>query len=221
MAKLSVIDLSGNTTGSIDLDDAVFGGEVREHLLWEVVRSQRAAKRRGTHKVKGRSEVNLTKDKYIKQKGSGGARHGSKRTNLYPKGGRVHGPVPHLYILHVNKKTMAGALRSVLSLRAKAGDLLIVKEFNGDAPKTKLLAKGLEAIKAPRALLVDSGENTWLRRTAANLAQSDFLDIRGLNVYDILRYPKLVIAEGVIRELEARLLKTVPTRTAAAAGGAS
>jgi large subunit ribosomal protein L4 len=109
----------------------------------------------------------------------------------------------------------------VLSLRAKAGDLLIVKEFNGEAPKTKLLAKGLEAIKAPRALLVDSGENSWLRRTAANLAQSDFLDIRGLNVYDILRYPKLVIAEGVIRELEARLLKTVPTRTAAAAGGAS
>jgi large subunit ribosomal protein L4 len=159
-------------------------------------------------------EVNLTKDKYIKQKGSGGARHGNKRTNLYPKGGRVHGPVPHLYILHVNKKTMAGALRSVLSLRAKAGDLLVVKEFTAEAPKTKLLAKGLEAIKAPRALLVDSGENSWLRRTAANLEHADFLDIRGINVYDILRYPKLVIAEGVMRELEARLLKTVPKRAA-------
>jgi large subunit ribosomal protein L4 len=215
MAKLSVIDLAGNAAGSIELDDAVFGAEVREHLLWEVVRSQRAAKRRGTHKVKGRSEVNLTKDKFIKQKGSGGARHGSKRTNLFPKGGRVHGPVPHLYILHVNKKAMAGALRSVLSLRAKAGDLIVVKEFAADQPKTKLLAKGLEAIKAPRALLVDSGENTWLRRTASNLALSDFLDVRGINVYDILRYPKLVIAEGVMRELEARLKKTVPTRTAA------
>ena len=93
--------------------------------------------------------------------------------------------------------------------------MLVVKEFTADAPKTKLLAKGLEAIKAPRALLVDSGDNTWLRRTAANLALSDFLDVRGLNVYDILRYPKLVIAEGVMRELEARLVKTLPTRTAA------
>src|SRR5688500_8939053 len=98
MAKLSVIDLTGKQLGDIEVDDAVFGADVKEHLLWEVVRSQRAAKRRGTAKVKGRSEVNLTKDKVVKQKGSGGARHGSKRTNLYPKGGRVHGPVPHLYI---------------------------------------------------------------------------------------------------------------------------
>lgn len=217
MAKLSVIDLQGNATGSIELDDGVFAAPVKEHLLWEAVRSLRAAKRRGTAKVKGRSEVNLTKDKYIKQKGSGGARHGNKRTNLYPKGGRVHGPVPHLYILHVNKRAMAGALRSALSLRAQAGDLLVVKAFAGDAPKTKLLAQGLVAIKAPRALLVDTGDNEWLRRTSKNLAQANFLDVRGLNVYDILKYPKLVIAEGAIRALEERLKKTVPKRAAAGA----
>ena len=217
MAKLSVIDLTGKQVGDIDVDDAVFGAEVKEHLLWEVVRSQRAAKRRGTAKVKGRSEVNLTKDKVVKQKGSGGARHGSKRTNLYPKGGRVHGPVPHLYILHVNKKAMAGALRSVLSLRAKAGDLLVVKEFTAAEPKTKLLAKGLEAISATRALLVDEGSNEWLRRTSKNLAKADFLDVRGINVYDILRYPKLVIAESAIRLVEAHLQKTLPKRAAAGA----
>ncbi len=217
MAKLSVIDLSGKAVGSIEVSDAVFAAEVKEHLLWEAVRSLRAAKRRGTAKVKGRSEVNLTKDKYIKQKGSGGARHGNKRVNLYPKGGRVHGPVPHLYILHVNRRAMAGAMRSVLSLRAKAGDLLVVKEFTGEAAKTKILAKALETIKAPRALLVDKGENTWLRRTSANLAKADFLDARGVNVYDIMRYPKLVIAESSLRELEARLLKTVSKRAQAGA----
>jgi large subunit ribosomal protein L4 len=217
MAKLSVIDLTGKQVGDIEVDDAVFGAEVKEHLLWEVVRSQRAAKRRGTAKVKGRSEVNLTKDKVVKQKGSGGARHGSKRTNLYPKGGRVHGPVPHLYILHVNKKAMAGALRSVLSLRAKSGDLLVVKEFTADEPKTKLLAKGLEAISATRALLVDEGSNEWLRRTSKNLAKADFLDVRGINVYDVLRYPKLVIAESAIRLVEAHLQKTLPKRAAAGA----
>ncbi|MBC8073210.1 MAG: 50S ribosomal protein L4 [Deltaproteobacteria bacterium] len=217
MAKLSVIDLTGKQVGDIEVDDAVFGAEVKEHLLWEVVRSQRAAKRRGTAKVKGRSEVNLTKDKVVKQKGSGGARHGSKRTNLYPKGGRVHGPVPHLYILHVNKKAMAGALRSVLSLRAKAGDLLVVKEFTAAEPKTKLLAKALEAISATRALLVDEGTNEWLRRTSKNLAKADFLDVRGINVYDILRYPKLIIAESAIRLVEAHLQKTLPKRAAAGA----
>jgi large subunit ribosomal protein L4 len=159
MAKLKVIDLSGKSVGDIELDDAVFGAPIKEHLLWEVVRAQRAAKRRGTAKVKGRSEVNLTKDKYIKQKGSGGARHGNKRVNLYPKGGRVHGPVPHLYILHVNKKAMAGALRSVLSLRAQSGDLLVVKELTGAQPKTKLLASALKANNAERALLVDEVSN--------------------------------------------------------------
>lgn len=214
MAKLKVIDLSGKSVGDIELDDAVFGAPVKEHLLWEVVRAQRAAKRRGTAKVKGRSEVNLTKDKYIKQKGSGGARHGNKRVNLYPKGGRVHGPVPHLYILHVNKKAMAGALRSVLSLRAKEGALVIVKELTGAQPKTKLLASGLKAIDAERALIVDEGSNEWLRRTSKNLAQADFLDVRGINVYDILRYPKLVIAESAIRQVEAHLKKTLPKRAA-------
>ena len=217
MAKLKVIDLSGKSVGDIELDDAVFGAPIKEHLLWEVVRAQRAAKRRGTAKVKGRSEVNLTKDKYIKQKGSGGARHGNKRVNLYPKGGRVHGPVPHLYILHVNKKAMAGALRSVLTLRAKSGDLIVVKELNGAQPKTKLLASGLKAINAERALLVDEGSNEWLRRTSKNLAQADFLDVRGINVYDILRYPKLVIAESAIRQVEAHLRKTLPKRAAAGA----
>jgi large subunit ribosomal protein L4 len=217
MAKLSVIDLTGKQVGDIEVDDAVFGAEVKEHLLWEVVRSQRAAKRRGTAKVKGRSEVNLTKDKVVKQKGSGGARHGSKRTNLYPKGGRVHGPVPHLYILHVNKKAMAGALRSVLSLRAKAGDLLVIREFTAAEPKTKVLAAALKAINAERSILVDEGSNEWLRRTSKNLAKADFLDVRGINVYDVLRYPKLVIAEGAIRLVEAHLQKTLPKRAAAGA----
>jgi large subunit ribosomal protein L4 len=219
MAKLDVIDLTGKSVGSLDVDDAVFNAEVKEHLLWEVVRMQRARKRRGTHCVKTRSEVNLTKAKVYKQKGTGHARHGSKRSNLYPKGGVVHGPRPHLYILGVNKKTMASALRSAISLRARSGDLVVVKAFAGDAPKTKLLAKALETIKAPRALLVDAQSNAWLERTSKNLAKADFLPVGGLNVYDVLRYPKLLIAEGVLRELETRLQKTLPKQREA--GGAA
>jgi large subunit ribosomal protein L4 len=220
MAKLDVIDLTGKTVGTLDVDDAVFGAEVKEHLLWEVVRSQRAAKRRGTHNTKTRSEVYLTKAKVYKQKGTGHARHGSKRSNLYPKGGVVHGPRPHLYILGVNKKVMASALRSAISLRAKAGDLVVVKAFTAELPKTKLLAKALEAIKTPRALLVDAQDNAWLQRTSKNLAKAAFLSVGGLNVYDVLRYPKLLIAEGVLRDLEARLQKTLPKQREAVGGAA-
>lgn len=217
MAKLDVIDLTGKSVGSLDVDDAVFNAEVKEHLLWEVVRSQRAAKRRGTHCVKTRSEVNLTKAKVYKQKGTGNARHGSKRSNLFPKGGVVHGPRPHLYILGVNKKVMASALRAAISLRVKSGDCVVIKEFTADQPKTKLLAKALETIKAPRALLVDAQTNSWLERTSKNLAKADFLPVGGLNVYDVLRYPKLLIAEGVLRELETRLQKTLPKQKEGAA----
>jgi large subunit ribosomal protein L4 len=121
----------------------------------------------------------------------------------------------------VNKKVMASALRSALSLRAQAGDLVVVKSFAGDAPKTKILAKALEAIKAPRALLVDDANNAWLERTSRNLERSSFLAAGGINVYDILRFPKLVIAESAVRALEERLKKTLPKARAAAAGGAA
>lgn len=208
MAKLSVIDLTGSALGELDVADDVFAAEVKEHLLWEVVRFQRAARRAGTASTKGRAEINRTKAKLYKQKGTGNARHGSRRSNVFRGGGVVHGPKPHKYDLDVNKKVMAGALRSALSLRAKAGDLVVVREFTATETKTKVLAKALLGLQTPRALLVDGAENEWLRTTSRNLADADFLDVRGLNVYDILRFPKLLISEVSLRQIEARLTKT-------------
>lgn len=208
MAKLNVTDLAGNSLGEIEVADVVFAAPVKEHLLWEVVRYQRAARRAGTHCTKTRAEVWITGKKMTKQKGTGGARHGSRRSNIFRGGGAVHGPRPRNYAFSVNKKVMAGALRSVLSLRAQAGDLMVVRELALPEIKTKSLFQALNTLKAPKALVVDSGENKNLRISAQNLRTSSFLDVRGLNVYDIMRFPKLLISESSLRSIEARLNKT-------------
>jgi len=208
MAKLNVTDLAGANLGEIEVADEVFAAQVKEHLLWEVVRYQRAARRAGTHSTKTRAEVHLTGKKMTKQKGTGGARHGSRRSNIFRGGGSVHGPRPRSYAFSVNKKVMAGALRSALTLRAQKGDLLVVRELALPEIKTKALFQALAKLQAPKALVVDSGENKNLRISAQNLATSSFLDVRGLNVYDILRFPKLLISETSLRAIEARLNKT-------------
>ncbi|MBK9754764.1 MAG: 50S ribosomal protein L4 [Nannocystis sp.] len=208
MAKLNVTDLAGANLGEIEVADEVFAAQVKEHLLWEVVRYQRAARRAGTHSTKTRAEVHLTGKKMTKQKGTGGARHGSRRSNIFRGGGSVHGPRPRSYAFSVNKKVMAGALRSALTLRAQKGDLLVVRELALPEIKTKALFQALAKLQAPKTLLVDSGENKNLRISAQNLASSSFLDVRGLNVYDILRFPKLLISETSLRAIEARLNKT-------------
>ena len=206
MAKLNVIDLSGAAAGELDVADEVFATEVNEHLLWEVVRSQRAAKRQGNAHTKTRAEVAITKAKIYRQKGTGNARHGSRRANVFKGGGVVHGPrnaVDHT--IRVNRKAVAGALKSALSLRAKAGNLVVVKEFTGEAPKTKELHAALAKLEAPKALLVDDAGNDWLKLSARNLTDADFLADGGLNVYDILNHPKLLISETSLRKIEARL----------------
>jgi large subunit ribosomal protein L4 len=208
MAKLNVIDLTGASVGDIDVADDVFAAEVKEHLLWEVVRAQRAAKRRGTANAKTRAEVRATKAKVYRQKGTGHARHGSRRSNIFRGGGVVHGPRPRSYDLHVNKQVMAGALRSVLSLRAQAGDLLVIRAFEGEQVKTKQLAQALIQVTKmdrPKALLVDDQENRWLRLSSRNLPNANFMADGGVNVYDVLRHPKLLISETSLRKLETRL----------------
>lgn len=208
MAKLTVNDLTGAKVGDIEVSDDVFGVEIREHLLWEAVRVQRAARRQGTASTKTRAEVNRTKDKIYRQKGTGSARHGSRRANVFRGGGVVHGPRPHLYHLDMNKKAMAAALRVVLSLRASRGNLVVVKELTGETPKTKTLATALDKLEAPKALLVGEAGDHWLQLSARNLAKAAFLDVRGLNVYDVMRYPKLVMSEASLRAIEARLSKS-------------
>ena len=216
MAKLKVIDLQGTDHGELDVADEVFAAEVKEHLLWEVVRWQRAKKRAGTAKTKERSEVHGTHTKMFRQKGTGRARHGSQRVNVFRGGGQVHGPRPRSYAHGMNRKARAGALRSALSLRASEGNLLVVKDFEVPDAKTRNLASALDTLGTPKALLVDVGENRSLKLSSRNLPNADFLDVRGLNVYDILRHPTLLISEASLREVESRL-----TGVAAEAEGAT
>ena len=216
MAKLKITDLTGAQLGEIDVADVVFAAPVKEHLLWEVVRYQRAARRAGTHSTQTRAEVHLTGKKSIKQKGTGGARHGSRRANIFKGGGQVFGPKPRNYAFHVNKKVMASALRTALTLRAQSGDLLVVRDLSLPEIKTKLLAQALGKLSAPKALVVDSGDNKNLRMSARNLANSSFLDVRGLNVYDILRFPRLLISESSLRAIETRLNKPAKAKEAVA-----
>ena len=213
MAKLNVIDLSGAAAGELEVADEVFATEVNEHLLWEVVRSQRAAKRQGTAHTKTRAEVAITKAKIYRQKGTGNARHGSRRANVFKGGGVTHGPRNTVnHTIRVNRKAVAVALRSALSLRAAAGNLVVIKEFKGEGDQgkgakasTKALNSALGKLEAPKALLVDDAGNEWLSLSARNLADADFLADAGLNVYDILNHPKLLISETSLRKIEARL----------------
>lgn len=209
MAKLNVIDLSGAAAGELEVADEVFATEVNEHLLWEVVRSQRAAKRTNTAHTKTRAEVAYTKAKVYRQKGTGNARHGSRRANIFKGGGVVHGPRNAVnHTIRVNRKAIAGALKSVLSLRAAAGNLVVIKDFKGEGDKkanTKELNTALGKLEAGKALLVDDAGNSWLQMSARNLADADFLADAGLNVYDILNHPKLLISETSLRKVEARL----------------
>src|ERR1700756_4925565 len=146
MATIEVKNLDGKSVGKVDLDDSVFGVEVNEHLLWEVVKAQRAKQRAGTHSTLRRDEVRGGGKKPYKQKGTGNARQGSSRAPHFVGGGSVFGPKPRDYAYPVPKKVRAGALRSALSLRAKEAKLVIVDEFKLAAIKTKPAAQALKAL---------------------------------------------------------------------------
>ena len=214
--KLDVIKLDAKKAGSIDLDDEIFGLEPRADILHRVVRWQRAKAQAGTHSVLGKSDVSYSTKKIYRQKGTGGARHGSRRANVFKGGGQTFGPKPRNYAFHVNKKVMASALRTALTLRAQSGDLVVIRDLSLPEIKTKLLAQALGKIGAPKALVVDAGENKNVRMSARNLADSSFLDVRGINVYDILRFPRLLISETSLRAIEARLNKPAKATEAAA-----
>jgi large subunit ribosomal protein L4 len=206
--QVDVMNIEGKKVGQIDLADAVFGGPVKEHLLWEVVKAQQAAKRAGTHATKTREFVRGGGKKPYRQKGTGNARQGSTRAPQFVGGGRVFGPHPRDYSYTVPKKVRKAALASALALRAKENRLLIVDQltslFDGK-PGTKKLAGALKALGAASALLVDAKQNQHLARSARNLASAKCLPPEGLNVYDILNHRALVISRDAIKAVEARV----------------
>jgi large subunit ribosomal protein L4 len=205
MAKADVKNLSGKSVGSIDLDDAVFGAEIHEHLLWEVVKWQRAKRRAGTASTKRLGEVRGSSKKVWKQKGTGQARQGSRQAPHFVGGSSVFGPKPRSYEYNMPRKAKKLALRSVLSLRAKENKLIVLDAFDTDG-KTKSVAAALKTLETGnKALIVDSKDNTKLVRGAKNLASSQWLAPEGVNVYDVLRHETLVLTKAAVDAITAAL----------------
>lgn len=207
MAKVSVYNLKRESVGELDLDDGVFGADVNEGLIYDVLKAQMAGKRAGTHKTKGRSEVSGSAAKIHRQKGTGGARHGSKRAPIFVGGGKAHGPRPRDYGYRPPRKMRLGALRSALSLKVKEGSLLVVEDFQLPEVKTKGLASVLSALQASGSLIIDGKDNETLRLSARNLPKSQFLPPEGVNLYDLLRHKHVILTKDAVSALTDRFQK--------------
>lgn len=207
MPKLDIFNLKREKVGELDLADEVFGAEVKEHLLHEVVVAQLASKRAGTHAALERSAVRGSKKKLYKQKGTGQARHGGKRAPIFVGGGRAHPPRPQDWSYRPPRRVRVGALKSALSLFVKEGRLTVVENMDLGEVKTKKLAGVLDVLKAPaKTLVVDEKGNDNLRLSIRNMKSSQFLPPEGVNVYDLLRHDHLVLSTGAAKALEARCL---------------
>jgi len=198
--------LNREQVGSIDVEDEVFGAEVNRNLFYEVVKWQLARRRSGTAHTKGRAQVRGGGKKPYKQKGTGSARQGSRRAPNHVGGGVVHGPKPRSYAYAINKKVRRGALRSALSLRAQEGRLVVVQDLGLGEIKTKKAALVFQKLAEQNTLVVD-GENRTLELSIRNLPRVKYLSVDGLNVFDILKYPNLVVTEPMIRHIEGALRK--------------
>jgi len=205
MAKFDVYDLDKKKVGELDLADAVFAGEVNEHLFYEVVKAKLASDRSGTHAVKNRSLVSGGGKKPWKQKHTGRARQGSTRASQWVGGGKAMGPKPRDYAYDVPKKVRKAALRSALALRGKDQKLVIIEKWAPAAAKTSAAAKVLAKLGVKKALVVDDGQNVALARSVRNLEGHDFLAAEGLNVYDILKHDALVMTVASAKKLEEAL----------------
>jgi len=203
--ELKVTSLDGQAGNSVNLSDEIFGLEPRPDLLQRCVRWQLAKRRAGTHKVKNRAEIARTGKKAYAQKGTGGARHGSKRTNLFRGGGRSFGPLVRSHEHDLPKKVRALALKHALSAKAKDGGLIILEKASVSDAKTKVLAESFEKLGVVNALIVDGAEiEAGFRAAARNIPLIDVLPVQGINVYDILRRGKLVLTKAALDALEAR-----------------
>jgi len=204
--KLDVIKLDGDKAGSVDLDEALFGLEPRADILHRVVRWQRAKAQAGTHSTLTRAEVSYSTKKIYRQKGTGGARHGSRKAPIFRKGGVVKGPQPRSHAHDLPKKVRALGLRHALSAKFKAGDLVIIDNLAMTEAKTAILARHATERGWKRVLIIDGvSVDEGFAMAARNIEGIDVLPTMGANVYDILKRDTLVITKAGLEALEARL----------------
>jgi large subunit ribosomal protein L4 len=204
--ELSVKTLAGKAAGKATLDDAIFGiSEIRGDILQRTVRWQLAKRQAGTHKTQSRSEVSVTTKKYIRQKGSGGARHGSKNAPIFVGGGVAHGPRVRSHAHDLPKKVRKLALAHALSSKAKAEAILVLDKAELKEPKTKALSEQLKKLGLTNALIISgSSVDENFAKAARNIPNIDVLPVAGLNVYDILRRGTLVVTKDALAGIEAR-----------------
>src|SRR5580698_3183995 len=203
--ELKVTTLEGKAAGSVQLSDAIFGLEPRKDIIQRCVNWQLAKRQAGTHKTQGRADVWRTGKKMYKQKGTGGARHGSARVPQFRGGGRAFGPVVRSHAFALPKKVRALALRHALSAKAKDGGLIVIESAVLEAAKTKALIGHFSGLGLTNALIIDGAEvHNGFAAAARNIPNIDVLPIQGINVYDILRRQKLVLTKAALDALEAR-----------------
>ncbi|WP_353094229.1 50S ribosomal protein L4 [Tissierella praeacuta] len=203
MPKVNVYNMLGEQVGEIELNDSIFGIEVNQHVVYEVVKNQLANKRQGTQSVKTRAEVRGGGRKPWRQKGTGRARQGSIRAPHFTGGGVTFAPKPRDYSYSVPKKVKRLAMKSALTSKVLQNEIIVIDEINLDAPKTKDMANFLNKINADKKALIVMGEkNANVIKSANNIPNVQTALVNTLNVYDILKYNSFIITKDAVRKVE-------------------
>ena len=203
MATIDVYNLTGAVTGSIELSDAIFGIEPNESAMSSVVRNQLANRRQGTQSTKTRSEVSGGGKRPYRQKGTGRARHGSRRSAQYVGGGIIFGPKPRSYSYTMPKKIKRLAMKSALSTKLAEGKILVVEDMNLDSIKTSAVAKALKDLKTgDTSLIVLEGKNENATLSARNIPTVKTAYVNTINVFDILKYDSFVVTKAAVEKIE-------------------
>jgi large subunit ribosomal protein L4 len=203
--NLSVINKDGKETGrTATLSDEVFGIEPNQHVVYLDVKHYLANQRQGTHKAKQRAEINRSTKKIVRQKGSGGARHGSTKAPIFVGGGRVFGPTPRDYDFKLNKKIKVLARKSVLSSRVKENNVSIIEDFTFDAPKTKsyLTFLGALSLTGSKTLFIIPSYDSNVYLSARNIPKTKVLCVDEVSTYDLINADRLLISEGAVSKIE-------------------
>jgi len=207
MPTVDIYNQKNEKVGTLDLADEIFGQELRQDLIWEVVKCQQARMRKGNSSTKTRAEVSGTGAKPFRQKSTGRARQGTKRSPHHYGGGVAFGPKPRSYSYTVPRKVRHKALCSALSHQARENKLRVIQDLKLEVVKTKPVAEMLASLGLNKALVVDSKDNQNLKLSTRNLSNATFRPTEGINLVELLRYENLVISEAAIKQLEGELKK--------------
>ncbi len=202
MVTSTVYNIGNEKVSDIELDERIFDAEINPSLFYEVVRRDSAAERKGTAATKNRALVRGGGAKPWRQKGTGRARAGSRRSPLWRGGGTMFGPMPRDYSFSLPKKVKKAALRAALSLKRKDGKLILLDQFQGQSFKTRQVLEMLKTFQVEDALIVTGEKNAFLERSARNIPKVEVLRYEGLNVYDILRHEHLILFSGAVQGIQ-------------------